>query len=67
MSKHACSCAASAPPIELDVHRRIRLRRLGLQGAVARTVADLAFGEPRNAAVVVAVADVGSLTAGGRQ
>ncbi len=56
MSEHACACATSEPPMALDGHRRIRSRRLGLQGAVARAVADLAFGEPRDTVVLVAVA-----------
>ncbi len=49
------TCTATTPPIDLDVHRRIRLRRLGLHGAVARAVADLAYGESRDAVVLVAV------------
>ena len=47
MSRQLLPCAVSAPPIDPDVHRRIRLRRLGLRGAVAQVVADLAFGEAR--------------------
>ena len=40
-------CARVAPPIDPAMHRRIRLRRFGLQGATARLVADLAFGSER--------------------
>lgn len=61
------SSGATGAPIDLDVHRRIRLRRLGLQGAVARAVADLAFGEPRDTIALVAIAHAAALTAGGRQ
>ncbi len=66
MSEHACACATSGPPMALDGHRRIRLRRLGLQGAVARAVADLAFGEPRDTIVLVAVTGASPLAEGER-
>ena len=48
MSKHAYACTSTKPPIDLDVHRRVRLRRFGLQGAVARVVSELAFGPQRD-------------------
>ena len=54
------ACTTSTPLIDPEVHRRIRLRRLGLQGAVARVVADLAYGDPRDTVVVVAVATSGA-------
>lgn len=55
MSHHVV-CAVMAPPIHPDAHRRIRLRRLGLRDATARLVAELAFGEARDAVMVLAAA-----------
>lgn len=50
---NAVYCRNSNPPVDLVAHRRIRLRRFGLRGAVASVVADLAFGEARDAVLVV--------------
>ena len=65
MSANRYMCTSSAPPVDFDTHRRIRLRRLGLDGATARLISELAFGPGRD--TIVVVANAGTLTGEARR
>ncbi len=62
MSSIACSGALSAPSVNPEALQRRRIAaRASVSSAVAGVLALHAYGQPRDAIVLVAIADAGTL------